>query len=104
MILVQKRELFSLVCLLLCTKIPTQIPSENLQYTSNKPDPDSGQNSDSSQARITGFGLMRCVFDLMEIVVLLYLSDVNNFVQLHEEPLNGIINLPNLFLGHTEPS
>lgn len=33
---------------------------------------------------------------------LLYLSDVNEFVQLHEEPLNGIINLPQLLLGDAD--
>lgn len=37
------------------------------------------------------------------VVVLLYLRDVNNFVQLHEEPLNGIINLPNFLLGDANP-
>ena len=43
------------------------------------------------------------VTDKGKVVVLLYLSDVNNFVQLHEEPLDGIINLPNFPLGDTDP-
>lgn len=41
--------------------------------------------------------------DTTIVVVLLYLRDVNNFVQLHEEPLNGIINLPNFLLGDANP-
>lgn len=59
------------------------------------------------KTRITGFCSVKLKTELKknrtETVVLLYLSDVNNFVQLHEEPLNGIVDLPNLLLGHTDP-
>lgn len=58
------------------------------------------------KTRITGFCSVKLNSDkrkLTETVVLLYLSDVNDFVQLHEEPLNGIVDLPNLLLGHTDP-
>lgn len=33
-----------------------------------------------------------------------YLSDVNDFVQLREEPLDGIVDLPNPPLGDADPS
>lgn len=38
-----------------------------------------------------------------KIVVLLYLSDVYDFMQLHKEPLDGIVNLPKFLLGDTDP-
>lgn len=43
-------------------------------------------------------------FDLVVVVTLsLYLSDVNDFVQLREEPVYGIVDLAKLPVGDADP-
>ena len=42
-------------------------------------------------------------FNQNHIFFILYLGDVDDFVQLREEPLAGIINLSELLLGDADP-
>lgn len=43
-------------------------------------------------------------FDVVVVVTLaLYLSDVNDFVQLREEPVYGIVDLAKLPVGDADP-